>query len=143
MLQKIKLQNFKLHKDTTLEIKPITLFIGQNNSGKSSIFQALQLIKQNLKTSRERLGFERYGNLLIPPKPLKTTVDYYLYPNRLIDIGTFEDVLRRNERFVGISLEGNVSVKNRALKEGVKRGLGEFFKRLYWFNPCNLWSQGF
>jgi AAA15 family ATPase/GTPase len=49
MLEKIKLQNFKLHKDTTLEIKPITLFIGQNNSGKSSIFQALQLIKQNLK----------------------------------------------------------------------------------------------
>ncbi|GFO95846.1 hypothetical protein ig2599ANME_0027 [groundwater metagenome] len=110
MLEKIKLQNFKLHKDTTLEIKPITLFIGQNNSGKSSIFQALQLIKQ-------KLGFERYGNLLIPPKPLKTTVDYYLYPNRLIDIGTFEDVLRRNERFIGISLEGNVSVKNRALKE--------------------------
>lgn len=121
MLQKIKLQNFKLHKDTSLEIKPITLFIGQNNSGKSSIFQALQLIKQNVKTSREqseRSAYgERYGNLLIPPKPLKTTSDYYLYPNRLIDIGTFEDVLRRNERFIGISIEGNLPVEKRALRE--------------------------
>ncbi len=44
MIEKIRLQNFKLHKDTTLEIKPITIFIGQNNSGKSSIFQALQSI---------------------------------------------------------------------------------------------------
>lgn len=121
MLQKIKLQNFKLHKDTTLEIKPITLFIGQNNSGKSSIFQALQLIKQNLKTSHEQSGRsvygERYGNLLIPTKPAKSTNEYYLYPNRLIDIGTFQDVIKKNERFIGISIEGNLSVEKRVLKE--------------------------
>ncbi len=58
MLEKIKLQNFKLHKDTTLEIKPIT-----------------------------------------------------------IDIGTFEDVLRKEGRFIGILLDGNLPTKNRALKE--------------------------
>lgn len=107
MLQKIKLQNFKLHKDTTLEIKPITLFIGQNNSGKSSIFQALQLIKQNLKTP---------GNVLVPPLPQNFT-SYYLYPNILIDIGNFEDILRKNERFIGISIEGDIPSKNRALKD--------------------------
>lgn len=121
MLQKIKLQNFKLHKDTSLEIKPITLFIGQNNSGKSSIFQALQLIKQNLQTRYEPSevygNYNTYSNLLIPPKPSKSTVDYYLYPNRLIDIGTFEDVIRKDERFIGISIEGFLPVKNRALKD--------------------------
>lgn len=63
MLQKIKIQNFKLHKDTSLEIKPITLFIGQNNSGKSSIFQALQLIKQNLKIHEQPEYSESYDNL--------------------------------------------------------------------------------
>lgn len=146
MLEKIKLQNFKLHKDTTLEIKPITIFIGQNNSGKSSIFQALQLIKQNLKV-REHPDYYRsdYGertyDKLIPPKSSarkseprdvasyvneasynpnisskQHDQDYYLNPNLLIDIGTFEDVLRKEERFIGISMEGNIPAKS-ALKE--------------------------
>lgn len=118
MLQKIKLQNFKLHKDTSLEIKPITLFIGQNNSGKSSIFQALQLIKQNLKTREHPEYSERYDNLLIPPKPFKPSKDfYYFYPNRLIDIGNFQDVIRKDERFIGISMEGNIPSKNRGLQD--------------------------
>lgn len=145
MLQKIRIQNFKLHKDTPLEIKPITLFIGQNNSGKSSIFQALQLIKQNLKVRAYPNNYwngygERSFGQLIPPKPTtrklglkdididaddriippkrpKSTQDYYLNPNLLIDVGTFEDVLRKDERFIGISIEGNISVKNRALQE--------------------------
>ncbi len=114
MFQKIRLQNFKLHKDTSLEIKPITLFIGQNNSGKSSIFQALQLLRQNSKIWHER---SQYGDSLIPRKPPKSTEDYYLFPTQMIDIGTFEDVIRKDERFIGISIEGYIPVKNRALKE--------------------------
>ncbi len=118
MLQKIRLQNFKLHKDTSLEIKPVTLFIGQNNSGKSSIFQALQLIKQNLKIREQPEYSERYDNLLIPPKPFKPTDNYYyFYPNRLIDVGSFQDVIRKDERFIGISMEGNIPTKNRSLQD--------------------------
>ncbi|MDP3103402.1 MAG: AAA family ATPase, partial [Candidatus Methanoperedens sp.] len=118
MLEKIKLQNFKLHKDTTLEIKPITIFIGQNNSGKSSIFQALQLIKQNLRIREQPEYSEQYHNLLIPPKPFKPTDNYYyFYPNRSIDVGNFQDVIRKDERFIGISMEGNIPSKNRALQD--------------------------
>lgn len=118
MLQKIKIQNFKLHKDTSLEIKPITLFIGQNNSGKSSIFQALQLIKQNLKIHEQPEYSENYDNLLIPPKSFKPRNEFYFfYPNRLIDVGNFQDVIRKDERFIGISMEGNIPSKNRALKD--------------------------
>ncbi len=118
MLQKIRIQNFKLHKDTSLEIKPITLFIGQNNSGKSSIFQALQLIKQNLKIREQPEYSERYDNLLIPPKPFKPNNNYYyFYPNRLIDVGNFQDIIRKDERFIGISMEGNIPSKNRALQD--------------------------
>lgn len=113
MFQKIRLENFKLHKDTSLEIKPLTLFIGQNNSGKSSVLQALQLLRQSSKTFHER--YEH--NLLIPPKPPKSTMEYYLYPNRLIDIGTFEDVIRKDERFIGMSIEGYLPAKIRALKD--------------------------
>ncbi|MCG2736403.1 MAG: ATP-binding protein, partial [Candidatus Methanoperedenaceae archaeon] len=137
MLEKIKLQNFKLHKDTTLEIKPITIFIGQNNSGKSSIFQALQLIKQNLKTrTRRDITWDRYGQSisgqLIPPKselersdkikfdqniPKQPYLEYYLNPDLLIDIGTYNDVLRKDGKFIGISLYGNVITEKRTLKE--------------------------
>ncbi|VVB85074.1 AAA ATPase domain protein [uncultured archaeon] len=118
MLQKIRIQNFKLHKDTSLEIKPITLFIGQNNSGKSSIFQALQLIKQNLKIREQPEYSEQYDNSLIPPKPFKPNNNYYyFYPNRLIDIGNFQDVIRKDERLIGISMEGNIPSKNRVLQD--------------------------
>ncbi|MCX9009781.1 MAG: DUF3696 domain-containing protein [Candidatus Methanoperedens sp.] len=138
MLQKIKIQNFKLHKDTSLEIKPITLFIGQNNSGKSSIFQALQLVKQNLRTYSER----EHGNLLIPPKPTKPIGDYYLYPNILIDIGTFEEVLRKDERFIGISMEGNLPVGKRALKEKGIESLQINYEMRFQSNILNYHSGG-
>ncbi len=143
MLQKIKLQNFKLHKDTSLEFKPITLFIGQNNSGKSSIFQALQLIKQTLKTSSEgETGFIGGKSFLTPPKPQKSTIEYYLYPNQLIDIGTFEDIIRKNERFIGISIEGNFPAKKQALKE---KGIGNIqvsYEMKFRNNTLNYHSGG-
>ncbi len=59
MLKKIRLKNFKLHEDTTIEASRITVFIGPNNSGKSSIFQALLA----LKSASRRGGDDR----LIPP----------------------------------------------------------------------------
>lgn len=46
MLKSIRLKNFKLHEDTQIEAAPITVFIGPNNSGKSSIFQALLALRQ-------------------------------------------------------------------------------------------------
>ena len=46
MLKSVHLKNFKLHEDTRIEAAPITVFIGPNNSGKSSIFQALLLLRQ-------------------------------------------------------------------------------------------------
>jgi AAA15 family ATPase/GTPase len=41
MLESVALRNFELHADTVPKLKPITLLIGPNNSGKSSLFQAL------------------------------------------------------------------------------------------------------
>jgi hypothetical protein len=48
MLSRIALRNFKGHIFTEIDLKPITIFIGPNNSGKSSIFQLLMLFKQCL-----------------------------------------------------------------------------------------------
>ncbi len=55
MLKKIGVQNFRVFKDyTEFEIRPITLLIGPNNSGKSSFTKLLLLLQNGL----ERLNFD-------------------------------------------------------------------------------------
>jgi len=49
MLYTFSLENFKGIVDVSLKIKPITILIGINGTGKSSIGQALLLLKQSLK----------------------------------------------------------------------------------------------
>ena len=47
MLTRLRLENFKSWKDTgEIDLKPITGFFGPNSSGKTSLFQALLLMKQ-------------------------------------------------------------------------------------------------
>ena len=49
MLTQLRLENFKSWKDTgDIPLKPITGFFGANSSGKSSLFQALLLMKQTV-----------------------------------------------------------------------------------------------
>ena len=50
MLTGFRAQNFKAFEDTTfIELKPLTLLSGINSAGKSSILQALLLLKQTLE----------------------------------------------------------------------------------------------
>ena len=50
-LFKLGLENFRVFKDfTEIEFAPITIFTGTNNSGKSSVVKAIQLLKNNLTT---------------------------------------------------------------------------------------------
>jgi energy-coupling factor transporter ATP-binding protein EcfA2 len=52
-LLKITLEQFKSFKAaTTLELKPLTVILGRNNCGKSSLIQALLLLKQTLNNPR-------------------------------------------------------------------------------------------
>ena len=49
MLTQLRLENFKSWKDTgDIPLRPITGFFGANSSGKSSLFQALLLMKQTV-----------------------------------------------------------------------------------------------
>ena len=42
MFQEITIRNFRTHRDTTVTLGPITLIIGNNNSGKTNLLTALQ-----------------------------------------------------------------------------------------------------
>lgn len=44
MIESLRLTNFKCHADTSLRLKPFTVLVGPNGSGKTSVLQALQLL---------------------------------------------------------------------------------------------------
>ena len=101
MIKEIYIRNYKSHKSTDLLLKPISIFIGPNNSGKSGILQILQLLKQSIKSGNP--------HLLIPQKPLARTVQrgsnqsvQYSYPNLSVDVGNYPDVVSKNENKINI-----------------------------------------
>lgn len=48
MLNHLRLKNFKSARDLGVELRPLTVLAGLNGSGKSSVLQALALLKQTL-----------------------------------------------------------------------------------------------
>jgi energy-coupling factor transporter ATP-binding protein EcfA2 len=102
VLKSIRLKNFKLHEDTSIEAAPITVFIGPNNSGKSSVFQALLALRQAATGGG--------SDFLRPIQRQATTADQpYLFPgHRLVDVGEFKDVLRLGQSEIRIAAAGTV-----------------------------------
>lgn len=62
-ISKIKLHNFKRFQDLTLDLDPkMNIFIGDNESGKSSILQAIDLVARGSRTRIEDIGLDRLIN---------------------------------------------------------------------------------
>lgn len=76
MVDKIKLKNFKAFSDIDVKIKPITLFLGPNNSGKSSVLALNRLLTQTIQS---------YDHTV----PL-------LLNGPMGDFGTFKDIVHGN-----------------------------------------------
>jgi hypothetical protein len=50
MLSRLIIENFKaIRERVELEVRPITLLFGPNSSGKSSVFHAIQFLRQSLE----------------------------------------------------------------------------------------------
>ncbi len=110
MLQKMFLENFKLHKNTDIELKPITLLIGPNNSGKSSLFHSLQLAKQSSVTK---------GQYIVP------------HEGPSIDVGTFHDICTKGEDTLTLALKGFFTPANLAMIKRKIRRTNVFFRVQY------------
>jgi energy-coupling factor transporter ATP-binding protein EcfA2 len=102
MLKSVHLKNFKLHEDTLIEAAPITVFIGPNNSGKSSIFQALLLLRQAAARKDQFLCQPPHG---IQPPPSEP---YSYSPKLIIDVGAFGEVVRKGSNDIDVQLRGDV-----------------------------------
>jgi hypothetical protein len=90
MLKSIQIENFKAFAaNTKIELAPITLIYGQNSAGKSSILQALNLLKQSHE-SRES------GASLLPRAE-----------KGIVDLGSFRELLFDHDihRKLGIGVE--------------------------------------
>jgi len=58
MLTKLQVKNFKCFEDTgELELRPLTVFVGPNSSGKSSIVQFLLALRQTVESTDIRTAF--------------------------------------------------------------------------------------
>ena len=92
MLTRMRLENFKSWKDTgDIEFKPITGFFGSNSSGKTSLFQALLLMKQTVESSYYGIVFH-FGD-----------------EKALVNLGDFESVIHGHdtEQTLKFSLDWN------------------------------------
>lgn len=86
MLTGIQLENFKCFRELDLKCAPITLLTGVNGTGKSSVFQALVLLRKSF----EARGLEN-GRLLVDGDP--------------IDFGSANDLLHSTKKSVRLALE--------------------------------------
>ena len=50
VIKKVVIKNFKCIKELELELAPLTILVGPNSSGKSSILEALALMAQCAKS---------------------------------------------------------------------------------------------
>jgi predicted ATPase len=65
MLKKIRIKNFKAFRDTgDIEIRPITILTGVNSSGKSSIMQALLVLRQTIESRDTEVPLHVVGDYI-------------------------------------------------------------------------------
>lgn len=90
-MESFRVKNFKsISNLVEINIKPITVFVGKNGSGKSSLLRVLPLLKQSFETNR---------------------VDQFLWYGEHVDFGDFTNVLpiysSENYVNIGFSLQSS------------------------------------
>jgi putative ATP-dependent endonuclease of the OLD family len=86
-IQKIKLQNFKRFKSLSIDFDPgINILIGDNESGKSSILSAINLVLSGSKSKIETIGLESIFNSEVIIDFLKTEKSYTKLPVLFIEV---------------------------------------------------------
>jgi len=104
MLTRLKLKNFKSWSDTrNVKLKPITGFFGANSSGKTSLLQALLLLKQTSDSADRGLALQ-FGD-----------------KSSLVDLGDFRSVIHGHAEESELLLELDWRVKKPFLVTDPKR----------------------
>lgn len=115
MLDKLTIRNFKSIKDLTIDCKRINLFIGEPNSGKSNILEALGLLSWlNFAEPAPKQELPQGGQqVMISPKPYHPRLfDFIrfigvqdLFRDGLIDDEVAISIKKDNEKETGIEMK--------------------------------------
>ena len=91
LIDSLNLENFKSHTSTKINFGKITILIGQNNAGKSSILHSLILLAQSAKQNQRQL----------------------LTKNDVIDLGEYADIVSLGDEnnFVSITIKGKEKIE--------------------------------
>jgi predicted ATPase len=98
MIDSISLENFKAFQETRrLRLRPITCIVGRNSSGKSTLLQAIMLLRQSLE--HRALGSRLPELNLAGP---------------LFDGGSYRDIVYRHDtsRSLGFTFEMSLDLRN-------------------------------
>ncbi len=96
MISQFTIQGFKCFEDQEIAFEKLTLFVGGNATGKSTVIQALLLLRQSYRTARSDTG-------------------ELLLKGQLTHIGTAQDALSSNSQVDTISF----SIKDQNKKEPI------------------------
>jgi predicted ATPase len=97
VIDRLTLHNFKAFQDTSLPLGPLTLLTGLNSSGKSSVLQAIALLRQSYEAGD--LALSEYLRKARAGLRLPVANQGFLLNGELVGLGTGEDVL--HEDFAG------------------------------------------
>lgn len=103
MVPKIKFENYKAFVTGTLEIKPITILLGPNSCGKSSLLQLLLMLSQSYEGRRS-------------PNPLQTN-------GPMVSLGTDLNLVRGRDRKNPLSLTFALPTPQRVITPEIRRNL--------------------
>ncbi|MEO5326978.1 MAG: DUF3696 domain-containing protein [Magnetococcus sp. THC-1_WYH] len=110
MLTSLHLKNFKAWGDSTpMELKPVTMVLGTNSSGKSSLIQSLLLLKQTVQSPDRTIHLNLGGD----------------EANDLFNFGAFSSILKDGAKVRKFEMEFsfNRQEENSRVSEGSWRGL--------------------
>ncbi|MBQ7585556.1 MAG: DUF3696 domain-containing protein [Desulfovibrionaceae bacterium] len=112
MINAIELANFKCFQKQRITFRPLTLLTGVNNSGKSTVIQALLLLQQNLTFSGDGSSF---GNLK------RKEYQKIVLSGELVNLGLLEEVLynKADDDTFTITIERNeATISIKAVADG-------------------------
>jgi len=120
-MKAIRIKRFKGFKDSGwLNLKPITLFFGYNSSGKSSILNALLMLKQSLSNYSKEVPF-------------------VFSKKNGVDLGGFEDIVyeKKIDHKSPIEIGLKLDIAEELKEIGYPKGIFDSFKK----NPENSFNE--
>ncbi len=118
LIDTLYIKNFKSIKEQRLQLSPITVLIGANGSGKSSVFQALAVLK----------GFVEAAS-----RPLDALFDLHY-----INLGKFKDVIFAHKKGETIQVGLDISKGKNDLQFVVELGTENSSTKIEWRKPVSV-----